>query len=81
MTDTRDIEAAWQDGARALREGRPVDALGHLRRITAAGHGGPVVWTTIALAHGMSGDRAAQRDALQRALALDPRDLRALIMS
>jgi aspartyl/asparaginyl beta-hydroxylase (cupin superfamily) len=76
-----DLEAAWRDGTRALRDGRAEVALGHLHRIVDAGRGDAAVWTAIAVAHRITGERAALRTALGQVLARDPRDLRALVMS
>ncbi|MBS0332285.1 MAG: aspartyl/asparaginyl beta-hydroxylase domain-containing protein [Proteobacteria bacterium] len=76
-----ELEAAWREGIDALREGRAADALARLQRITAAGQASPGLWTAIAMAHRQTGDRAAQKAALREVLALDPRDLRALVMT
>jgi len=76
-----DLQAAWREGARAVREGRPADAVGHFHQITAAGQATSAVWIGIAMAHRSLGDRPAERTALEQALACDPRDLRALLMS
>jgi aspartate beta-hydroxylase len=86
MTDSThvaaaDIEAAWRDGSRALREGRAVEALEHLNRITAAGQANTVVWLAIAMIQRTLGDRPAELAALQQVLALDPRDLRGLVLT
>lgn len=76
-----EMDAAWRDGVIALREGRAAAALASLRRIADAGAANAVVWTAIATAQRALGDRAGQKAALQAALAQDPRDLRALIMT
>lgn len=76
-----DLEAAWRDGARALREGRPADALVLLHRITAAGQATSVVWLGVAMAHRALGDGPAELGALGEALKLEPRNIRALMMS
>ena len=80
-TAAPDLNAAWRDGTQALREGRAQDALRHLSQITAAGRGNAAAWTAMAVAYQMTGDRDAQKQALRQVLALDPRDLRALIMT
>lgn len=76
-----DLEAAWRDGARALREGRPAEALDLLHRITAAGQATSAVWLGVAIAHRTLGDGENALAALKRGLDLDPRDIRALIMT
>jgi aspartate beta-hydroxylase len=75
-----DIQAAWQVGAQALREGRHVEAEAAFRKIVGAGQATAAVWIAVALARGGAGDRAGEREALEAALQLDPRELRALIM-
>ena len=75
-----DLQAAWRDGARAMREGRPADALGLFQRIVDAGEATGAVWVGVAMAQRAAGDGAAEREALDHALKLDPRDLRALLM-
>ncbi|HXA37558.1 MAG TPA: aspartyl/asparaginyl beta-hydroxylase domain-containing protein [Phenylobacterium sp.] len=75
-----DLQAAWNEAARALREGRGAEAEGHFQAIVAAGQATPAVWVGIALARRGSGDLAGEREALEAALRLDPREMRALIM-
>lgn len=86
MTSSRtaspaDLQTAWAEGARALREGRNADAAGHFRRITASGQATAAVWVAVAIAEKGRGDAAAALAALDQARALDPRDIRALIMT
>ena len=76
-----DLEAAWRDSASALRAGRPAEALDQLHRITASGQANTVVWLAVAMIHRTLGERPAEFAALQQVLALDPRDLRGLIMT
>jgi aspartyl/asparaginyl beta-hydroxylase (cupin superfamily) len=76
-----DLQAAWRDGARALREGRMSEALGLFQRIIATGQANPAVWIGVAMARRSLGDPTAERAALAEALRLDPRDLRALLMT
>lgn len=75
-----DPQAAWREGALALREGRAGDAQALFLRIVAAGQAAPAVWIGIAMARRALGDAGAEREALQAALNLDPREMRALIM-
>lgn len=76
-----DLQAAWAEGTRALREGRPAEAVAQLSRITASGQATAPVWVALAIAHKTRGDRAAELAALDQARTLDPKDLRALIMT
>jgi len=76
-----DLQAAWNEGTRALREGRPADAIGPFHRITASGQATAPVWVAVAIAEKARGERAAELAALEQARALEPRDLRALIMT
>jgi aspartate beta-hydroxylase len=76
-----DLQAAWREGARAIREGRPAEAVDFLRQIVDAGQATNAVWVGLAMAHrGLGGGGAAEREALGEALKLEPRDLRALLM-
>ncbi len=76
-----DLQLAWREGARALREGRSPEALRLFGQITGAGQATSAVWIGVAMAHRTLGETAAERGALQEALRLDPRDLRALLMT
>ncbi|HEY8618048.1 aspartyl/asparaginyl beta-hydroxylase domain-containing protein [Phenylobacterium sp.] len=76
-----DLQASWRDGATALRQGRPADALPHFRRIVDSGQANAAVWIGIALATKQLGDIPAHKEALAAALRLDPRDIRALLMT
>src|SRR5437660_953719 len=76
-----DLQHAWRDGADALREGRAGEALGLFRQIVAAGQANSAVWIGVAMAQLTLGDVAGERAALEEALRLDPRDLRALLMA
>jgi len=79
-TNTADLQAAWRDGAKALREGRPDEALALFSRITGSGGANAAVWVGVAMAQRALGDGPAQRSALEAALRLDPRNLHALMM-
>ncbi|THD58270.1 aspartyl/asparaginyl beta-hydroxylase domain-containing protein [Phenylobacterium sp.] len=81
-TDTpAEVEAAWRDGLRALREDRPHDALACLNRVIASGRVNAAIWLGVAMTQQALGDNAGELSALQQALALEPRNLRALIMT
>src|SRR5688572_29574685 len=86
MSDSRtvspaDLQAAWNEGTRALREGRHADAIGFFQRIIASGQATAAVWVAVAIGEKARGDRKAELAALDQARALDPRDIRALIMT
>jgi len=76
-----ELQAAWRDGAQALREGRASEALAQFQRIVEAGQANGAVWMGLAMARRALGDPTAERAALAEALKLDPRDLRALLMT
>ena len=80
MTPDSELQAAWRDGARALREGRAAEALGLFSKITAAGQAPSTVWIGVAMAYRALADRVQELAALQQALSLEPRDIRVLIM-
>jgi aspartyl/asparaginyl beta-hydroxylase (cupin superfamily) len=78
---SNDLQLAWGEGARAMREGRPAEALPLFRRIVDAGQATSAVWIGVAMAHKALGEPDGERTALEAALRLDPRDLRALLMT
>jgi aspartate beta-hydroxylase len=63
-----------------LRGGEAASALTHFRAITAAGRADATVWLAIAMANRSLGDSAEHLAALSEALALEPRNMRALMM-
>jgi aspartate beta-hydroxylase len=75
-----DVQARWKRGAEALRRGDAATALEHFRAIAAAGRADATVWLAVAMATRGLGDDAAHLAALGEALALEPRNLRALMM-
>lgn len=66
--------------AAALQAGDPGSARRHFEQIVASGHANAAVFAGLALATQALGDRAATLAALDRALALDPHNVRALAM-
>ena len=74
------VEALGRAGADALARGDAAAARTAFEQLIAAGQASPPAWTLLAQACRLGGDRAAERAAIERALALDPRNLRALIM-
>jgi aspartate beta-hydroxylase len=75
-----DIQARWKQGAEALRGGDAGTALAHFQAIAQAGRADATVWLAIAIATRSLGDGAAHLAALGEALALEPRNMRALMM-
>jgi tetratricopeptide (TPR) repeat protein len=78
---TADLQTAWSEGARALREGRPAEAVAAFEKITAAGTPNAAVWIGVALARRKLGEGAAAMAAAQQALTLEPRNLHALMLT
>lgn len=79
--DPAALQTAWRDGARALREGRAAEALSLFSRIVEGGQPNASVWIGVAMAHRALNDAAAERRALEQALALEPRNAHALMMT
>jgi aspartate beta-hydroxylase len=80
-SSTSNPDTDWQDGARALREGRPREALARFQAVAAAGRDTATLWIGLAVAHQALGDTASERAALDRALALEPRNVIALTLA
>ncbi|THD53841.1 MAG: aspartyl/asparaginyl beta-hydroxylase domain-containing protein [Phenylobacterium sp.] len=76
-----DPDLLLRDAISALRSHRPEDALELLDQITAAGRGNAAVWLAVAMTHNGLGNPARELAALNEALKLEPRNLRALIMT
>jgi len=72
--------ALWRRGAEALRGGDGAAALAAFRRMIDAGYADAAVWTGVAMATRTVGDRTAHAEALDQILALEPRNMRALVM-
>jgi aspartyl/asparaginyl beta-hydroxylase (cupin superfamily) len=75
------MAALWSEGARALREQRPADALAAFERLAATEPGSATVWMGVGLALGRLGRGEESLAALKRALALEPRSPQALILT
>src|SRR6185436_11361968 len=78
--DTADISILRRDGADALRRGDLRAARESFERLAAAGQADINIWLALAGSCGRLGDMAAAHGAADRALALDARNLRALIL-
>jgi len=77
MVDTRALGAA---GIEALRRGDARKARELFERVVAAGRADASTFVGIAFACRATGDAAAAMESLDRALALDPRNVQALIV-
>jgi len=75
-----DAQALSRAGAAALQSGDAAMARRHFEAIAAAGQADASVWVALALACQQLKDETAMLAAVDKALAVDPRDLRALIM-
>ena len=75
-----DIRTIGQAGAAALQAGDAVTARQHFEQLVASGHADATVWVALAVACQALKDEAQMLVALDKALALEPRNLRALIM-
>ena len=74
-------QALNADGMRRLNAGDPAGAAALFARAAALDPAAPVLWVNLANAERQRGDDDAEGAALARALALDARDLAALIRS
>jgi aspartyl/asparaginyl beta-hydroxylase (cupin superfamily) len=80
-SSTSELQAAWSEGSRALREGRPAEALAHFNAIASAGEAPAPVWLALALTHKALGDRRAELAALDAVREREPGNIRALILT
>jgi aspartyl/asparaginyl beta-hydroxylase (cupin superfamily) len=80
-TATVDLQAAWRQGAQALREGRAAEAVAAFEQIAAAGQSNAAVWIGVALARRQLGEADLAMAAVRRAAALEPRNLHALMLT
>jgi aspartyl/asparaginyl beta-hydroxylase (cupin superfamily) len=78
---TTDFHTLAQSGARALRAGAWIEARDAFAAIAAAGRADASVFVALAMAERGLGDAEGARKALGEALARDPANLRALIVS
>ncbi|HJS80169.1 MAG TPA: hypothetical protein VJ748_06060, partial [Vitreimonas sp.] len=74
-----DVAAVTQAAYAALSKGDAAQARDLLDRVVAAQRADASVWLALAHARGMLGDNAGQGAAIDRALSLEPNDLRALL--
>jgi tetratricopeptide (TPR) repeat protein len=78
--DTADISNLRRDGAEALRRGDVRAARTSFERLAAAGQADIHTWLALAGSCGRLGDMPAAHAAVDKALALDARNLRALML-
>ena len=69
-----------REGSAALQAGRAAEARAMLERVTAAGFENTELWLLIASVCRAQGDAGGEEAALDRALVLDARQLRAIIL-
>ena len=81
MTDLSSLSAADANaqGLAAIQAGDGAQAVALFRHATACDPSAASLWRNLAHAHRLSGDDAGERTALESALAVDQRDLVALI--
>ena len=75
-----DARALASSGFAALRRGDTRAARESFQRVVTAGPADAGSWFGLAMACGQQNDRAAAHEAVDRALALEPRNLRALVL-
>ncbi|MET0535321.1 MAG: aspartyl/asparaginyl beta-hydroxylase domain-containing protein [Steroidobacter sp.] len=75
-----EIRRLAEAGTAALQVGDARTARKHFEQIVATGQANAGVWLALALACNALGDQVAMLPALERALALDPHNIRALVM-
>jgi aspartate beta-hydroxylase len=79
-SDSIDSRSIGQAGAAALQAGDARTARQHFEQLVASGHADASVWLALAIACQTLKDEPRMLVALDKALALEPRNLRALIM-
>lgn len=77
---TNEMRALAEVGAAALQSGDARTARRHFEQIVAMGQANAGVWIALAMACQALGDQAAMIKALDHTLALDPQNIRALVM-
>ena len=80
LTPAEDARALAQSGIEALRRGDPRAARESFERMVASGQADAGAWLGLAYACNRLNEPAAAHAAVDRALALEPRNLRALIL-
>ena len=75
-----EVRRLAEAGTAALQSGDARTARRHFEQIVSSGQANAGAWLALALACNALGDQAAMVPALERALALDPNNIRALVM-
>lgn len=75
-----DVERIAREGVEALRLGRAAEARSRFEQVTESGRANLQIWLLLATACRAQGDAAAEEAALDRALEIEPRTVRAHIM-
>jgi len=75
------LAALWNGGAAALQAGRAAEAVAAFEALVAAEPGSATAWMGLAIAHRRLQQPTRSLAALQTALALEPRNPRALLLS
>jgi aspartyl/asparaginyl beta-hydroxylase (cupin superfamily) len=75
-----EIRRLAEVGTAALQAGDARTARKHFEQIVAAGQANAGTWLAVALACNALGDQTAMVPAMERALAMDPTNVRALVM-
>lgn len=75
-----ELPALKQAGLEAIRRGDAAGARTHFEQIVAAGRADALVWLALAVACKALADKSACAAAIDQVLALEPRNVRALIM-
>src|SRR4051812_16396279 len=76
----QDVERLTREGTQLLQQGRAAEARGRFQAAAGTGRGGAQVWLLLAIACRAQTDRAAEEEALDRLLAIEPQAVRGLIM-
>jgi aspartyl/asparaginyl beta-hydroxylase (cupin superfamily) len=76
----QDAERLAREGAQLLQQGRAAEARSRFEAAAATGRGGAQIWLLLAIACRALQDRAAEEEALDRLLAIEPQAVRGLVM-
>jgi aspartyl/asparaginyl beta-hydroxylase (cupin superfamily) len=76
----QDAERMTREGIQALQQGRASEARSRFEAVAAGGAAGAQIWLLLAIACRALKDEAAEEDAVDRLLSLEPQAVRGLIM-
>jgi aspartyl/asparaginyl beta-hydroxylase (cupin superfamily) len=80
MQPAVDQDRLIREGAQALGQGRAAEARARFQQAVGVDAGNPLAWLLLAISCRHARDPAAEEEALDQVLALDPRSQRGLIM-